>query len=99
MQACLLTARKLGDRLMEGRALWQLGRLLGHEGQHAEAAVQKLEALVLLEQVLGRNHLDIAKCCTGEVQQHTRFRLVYAVWLLMKFTRLCRFGQDALHTA
>lgn len=57
--------RQLGDGLMQGRALWQLGRLQGHQGHHEKAATMKLEALKLLERALGKEHLDIAKCCTG----------------------------------
>ena len=65
-QACLETGRQLGDGLMQGRALWQLGRLEGHRGQHERAAALKLAALQRLERVLGPDHLDVAKCCTGE---------------------------------
>lgn len=66
VQACLETGRQQGNSLMQGRALWQLGRLEGHRGKHEEAATLKLDALQRLERVLGKEHLDIAKCCTGE---------------------------------
>ena len=51
---------------MEGRALWQLGRLRAHQGQHSDGNKLKREGMLLMETVLGPNHLDIAKCCTGD---------------------------------
>ena len=64
-QACLKTARETHDDLMEGRALWQLGRLVAHQGQHADGKQLKREGMLLMETVLGHNHPDIAKCCAG----------------------------------
>ena len=65
-QACLKTAREAEDQLMEGRALWQLGRLAGHQGYHSDARRLKGEGMLLMEAMLGPDHLDIAKCCTGD---------------------------------
>ena len=65
-QACLETARMTEDGLMDGRALWQLGRLLAHQGQHSEGKKLKREGMLLMEATLGPDHLDVAKCCTGD---------------------------------
>ena len=66
LQACLVAGQREGNSLMQGRALWQLGRLEGHRGKYKQAATLKLDALQRLERILGTEHLDIAKCCTGE---------------------------------
>ena len=50
---------------MEGRALWQLGRLMAHQGDHKDGINLKREGMKLMETVLGGAHLDIADCCTG----------------------------------
>lgn len=50
---------------MEGRALWQLGRLLAHQGQLSDGNKLKREGMLRMETMLGPDHLDIAKCCTG----------------------------------
>lgn len=65
MQACLETGRQQSDLLMQGRALWQLGRLQGREGYHEQALATKLEGLALIEKMVGKDHLDVAKCCTS----------------------------------
>ncbi len=51
---------------MEGRALWQLGRLAGHQGRYSDGKQLKQEGMLLMEAVLGPDHLDVAKCCTGD---------------------------------
>ena len=50
---------------MEGRALWQLGRLLVHQGHYKDGIKLKREGMKLMEVVLGADHMDIANCCTG----------------------------------
>lgn len=79
-QACLETGRKQGDGLMQGRALWQLGRLEWHRGLQERAAALKLDALQRLERVLGTDHLDVAKCCTGEIKTSFMHLLVFMVY-------------------
>ena len=51
---------------MEGRAVWQLGRLLAHQGLYKDGMMLKREGMGLMEVVLGAGHMDIASCCTGE---------------------------------
>lgn len=53
------------DRVAQGRALWQLGSVLGDQGQFKNAEVPLRDALALLESELGSDHLDIAKACNG----------------------------------
>lgn len=53
------------DRVAQGRALWQLGSVLGDQGQFKDAEVPLRDALALLESELGSDHLDIAKACNG----------------------------------
>lgn len=53
------------DRVAQGRALWQLGSVLGDQGQFKNAEVPLHDALALLESELGSDHLDIAKACNG----------------------------------
>ncbi|KAL0028676.1 hypothetical protein WJX79_009990 [Trebouxia sp. C0005] len=53
------------DRVAQGRALWQLGSVLGDQGQFKNAEVPLRDALAILESELGSDHLDIAKACNG----------------------------------
>lgn len=65
MQAVYEMAVEQKDRVAQGRALWQLGSVLGDQGQFKNAEVPLRDALVILESELGSDHLDIAKACNG----------------------------------
>ena len=65
LQAVHEQAIEQGDRVAQGRALWQLGSVLGDQGQFKNAEVPLRDALALLESELGSDHLDIAKACNG----------------------------------
>ncbi len=54
------------DRVAQGRALWQLGSVLGDQGQFKNAEVPLRDALAILESELGSDHLDIARACNGK---------------------------------
>ena len=59
-------AEDAGDRVAQGRSLWQLGSALSDQGHFKDAEVPLREALTVLEGELGGDHLDIAKACNGE---------------------------------
>lgn len=65
VQAVYQMAVEQKDRVAQGRALWQLGSVLGDQGQFKNAEVPLHDALALLESELGSDHLDIAKACNG----------------------------------
>ena len=68
------------DRVAQGRALWQLGSVLGDQGQFKNAEVPLRDALALLESELGSDHLDIAKACNGSLPTacpHTQHRALH----------------------
>lgn len=65
MQAVYEQAVEQKDRVAQGRALWQLGSVLGDQGQFKNAEVPLRDALAILESELGSDHLDIAKACNG----------------------------------
>jgi len=65
VQAVYEQAVEQKDRVAQGRALWQLGSVLGDQGQFKNAEVPLRDALALLESELGSDHLDIAKACNG----------------------------------
>eukprot|EP00891_Asterochloris_glomerata_P006867 jgi/Astpho2/6867/Aster-06539 len=58
-------AENAGDRVAQGRSLWQLGSALSDQGHFKDAEVPLREALTVLEGELGGDHLDIAKACNG----------------------------------
>ena len=66
MQAVHAQAIEQQDRVAQGRALWQLGSVLGDQGQFKNAEVPLRDALAILESELGADHLDIAKACNGQ---------------------------------
>ena len=74
------------DRVAQGRALWQLGSVLGDQGQFKNAEVPLRDALALLESELGSDHLDIAKACNGMLPAHRRsallscYHLAFCCW-------------------
>ena len=70
MQAVHEQAIEQGDKVAQGRALWQLGSVLGDQGQFKNAEVPLRDALALLEAELGSDHLDIAKACNGMLSLH-----------------------------
>ena len=59
------------DRVAQGRALWQLGSVLGDQGEFKNAEVPLRDALAILESELGSDHLDIAKACNGSPPART----------------------------
>ena len=65
VQAVYEMAVEQKDRVAQGRALWQLGSVLGDQGQFKNAEVPLRDALAILESELGSDHLDIAKACNG----------------------------------
>ena len=65
VQAVYEQAVEQKDRVAQGRALWQLGSVLGDQGQFKNAEVPLRDALAILEAELGSDHLDIAKACNG----------------------------------
>ena len=65
LQAVYQQAVEQKDRVAQGRALWQLGSVLGDQGQFKNAEVPLRDALAILEAELGSDHLDIAKACNG----------------------------------
>ncbi len=65
VQAVYEQAVEQKDRVAQGRALWQLGSVLGDQGQFKNAEVPLRDALAILESELGSDHLDIAKACNG----------------------------------
>ncbi len=66
LQAVYQMAEDAGDRVAQGRSLWQLGSALSDQGHFKDAEVPLREALTVLEGELGGDHLDIAKACNGE---------------------------------
>ena len=66
MQAVHEMAIQAGDKVAEGRALWQLGSVLSDQGQYKDAEGPLREALAILEAELGESHLDVARACNGE---------------------------------
>ena len=65
LQAVYQMAEDAGDRVAQGRSLWQLGSALSDQGHFKDAEVPLREALTVLEGELGGDHLDIAKACNG----------------------------------
>lgn len=73
VQAVYEMAVEQKDRVAQGRALWQLGSVLGDQGQFKNAEVPLRDALAILESELGSDHLDIAKACNGSPPVHIPF--------------------------
>lgn len=65
MQLLIVAAKAVGDRVAEGRALWQAGASLIEAGHWREAEPPLGQSLSILETHLGAGHLDMARVCNS----------------------------------